>query len=99
MSRQRERIAFPRSELTVGGRRLVTVGRREIAVLNVDGALYALYNRCPHTRAPLIAGLIGGTNLPSEVGTIRRGMGGRVLQCPWHHFEFDLVTGRCISAP
>jgi nitrite reductase (NADH) small subunit len=94
---QRDRFAFPASELPPGKRKLVMANRREIAVFNVDGALYALFNRCAHHQAPLIAGEIGGTNVPSPVGQLQRGLEGRVLQCPWHHYEFDLATGRCLS--
>jgi 3-phenylpropionate/trans-cinnamate dioxygenase ferredoxin subunit len=95
-SRRKHRLAFPASELPPGARRVVQVGRREIAVWNVDGKLYALKNRCPHQQAPLIAGAIGGTRLESPVGEYRYGLGGRVLRCPWHAYEFDLATGACL---
>jgi nitrite reductase (NADH) small subunit len=91
------RVTFPKDELPPGGRRLITARRREIAVFNSNGHLYAVYNRCPHHRAPLIAGAIGGANLPSPVGRLQRGLQGRVLFCPWHHFEFDLENGRCLG--
>jgi nitrite reductase/ring-hydroxylating ferredoxin subunit len=98
-TRTRRRIAFPAGELPPGTRRVVTAGRREIVVLNVDSRLYAIYNRCPHQRAPLDAGPLGGTNVPSPVGEFRFGMDGQILRCPWHHYEFDLTTGRCLADP
>ncbi|HEY4098757.1 MAG TPA: Rieske (2Fe-2S) protein [Baekduia sp.] len=98
-TKTRRRVAFPASELPPGTRKVVTMGKREIAVLNVDSKLYAIYNRCPHQRAPLDAGPLGGTNVESPVGEFRFGMEGQVLRCPWHHYEFDLNTGRCLADP
>jgi nitrite reductase/ring-hydroxylating ferredoxin subunit len=91
-----KRLSFPAEELPAGGCKVVVSGRREIAVFNVDGKLYALKNRCPHQQAPLAAGAVGATRLASEVGTYRDGLEGRILRCPWHSYEFDLDTGRCL---
>jgi 3-phenylpropionate/trans-cinnamate dioxygenase ferredoxin subunit len=98
-TRTRRRVAFAAAELPPGSRKVVTVGKREIVVLNVEDRLFAIYNRCPHQRAPLDAGPLGGTNLPSPVGEYRFGKQGQILRCPWHHYEFDLETGRCVADP
>jgi 3-phenylpropionate/trans-cinnamate dioxygenase ferredoxin subunit len=95
----RERIAFPRSELEPGGHRIVTVGRREIAVFDVGGTLYALFNRCPHQQAPLSRGRLTGAPAAGPVGELRYEPGVFVLRCPWHHYEYDLETGRCLADP
>jgi nitrite reductase/ring-hydroxylating ferredoxin subunit len=97
--KERKRIAFDASELPVGARKVVTVGRREILVLNVDATLYAIFNRCPHQQATFEDGPLGGTNLPSPVGEWRFGLGDQVLACPWHRYQFDLNTGRCLADP
>jgi nitrite reductase (NADH) small subunit len=95
---EKRRISFPREELAPGDRKLVMAGKREIAVFNVEGTLYALYNRCPHHRASLIEGpAIGGTCVLSPVGEFEYGMENRILRCPWHKWEFDLTTGECIA--
>jgi 3-phenylpropionate/trans-cinnamate dioxygenase ferredoxin subunit len=91
---------FPKEELPPGARKLVHAGRREVAVFNVDGTYYAIFNRCPHHQAPLHLGPIGGTSLPSQQPGVREyGLEGRVLRCPWHHYEYDLATGRCLADP
>jgi 3-phenylpropionate/trans-cinnamate dioxygenase ferredoxin subunit len=78
---------------------VVIHGRREIVVIDSNGSLYAVKNNCPHQQAPLLDGVLGGTRLPSEVGQYVYGLAGKVLRCPWHAYEFDLDTGRCLADP
>ena len=93
------RVAFPRSELPDGARRVVTVGRREIVVVNAAGALRALANRCPHRQAPLDRGLVCAAPARAALGEPGFEPGRQVLRCPWHRYEFDLETGRCLVEP
>jgi nitrite reductase (NADH) small subunit len=86
-------------ELPPGGRRVVTAGGRAIAVLNVDGRLYAIRDACPHQGAALSTGTLGGTFVPSGPHEYVYGLEGRVLRCPWHGFEFDLETGCSLFDP
>ena len=51
---------------------------RMVAVANVDGALHAIDGLCPHQGGPLGTGELCGT----------------VLTCPWHGWQFDVITGR-----
>lgn len=50
----------------------------DIAVFNVDGALYAIAGECPHQGAPLGMGQLSGS----------------VVTCPGHGLRYDVVTGR-----
>lgn len=95
----RTRVSFPRSEVPDGSRKVVTVGKREIVVVNVSGTLRAMYNRCPHRQAPLDRGLLGRAPVRSPVGELQYGTEIQVLRCPWHRWEFDLETGSCIADP
>src|SRR5262249_55279376 len=61
----------------------VRVGEREIALFNVDGAIYALDAQCPHRGGPL------------GEGTMKDGH----ITCPLHGWEFDLKTGACLDNP
>lgn len=87
------------AELPPGERRIVDVGGRQIGVLNVDGQLYAVRNRCPHQGAELCRGTVGGTMLPSLPYEYRYGLEGKVLRCPWHGWEFDLESGEKLFDP
>jgi nitrite reductase/ring-hydroxylating ferredoxin subunit len=53
----------------------------ELALYNIDGQFYAIENFCPHKGAPLADGRLCG----------------QVVECDWHGWRFDLVTGRCLS--
>ena len=80
-------------EIPPGGHKVVTVARREIGVYFVDGE----YLRCD-TGARIRAGrcATGGcfvsvdSRLPGEYVYGPR----RLLQCPWHGWEFDIRTGQ-----
>ena len=92
-------MAVAKSELPAGARKIVTVGRREVVVLNVDGEFHALFNRCPHRQAPLSAGEVRNGRKATEVGQIEYDPETRVLLCPWHRYEYDLTSGRCAADP
>ncbi len=84
------------SEVPPGGRKIVEVEGRSVGIFNVHGTFYALRNRCPHQGAPLCRGSVKGTTLPSAPGEYLWGREGEILRCPWHGWEFDLLTGHCL---
>jgi nitrite reductase/ring-hydroxylating ferredoxin subunit len=86
-------------ELPPGGRKIVAIGKTEIGLFNVAGEIRAYRNVCPHAGAPVCAGRISGTSMPSKVYEYVYGMEGRILRCPWHGWEFDLKTGEHIVDP
>ncbi|GAB2756539.1 thiamine pyrophosphate-binding protein [Nocardioides salsibiostraticola] len=55
----------------------VTVGRRTLAVTNVEGTFGAMDNKCPHQGGPL------------GEGSIEKGW----LRCPWHGYDFSPCNG------
>ncbi len=55
---------------------------REIALYNVNGEFYATENFCPHKGAPLTEGTLFG----------------HVIECQWHGWQFDVRSGRCLTA-
>lgn len=83
-------------EIPAGRSMIVTVEGRSIGVYNVDGAYYALHNRCPHEGAPLCKGPVCGTTLPSNVYEYEFGRRGELVRCPWHGWEFEIKTGKSV---
>ncbi|WJH34916.1 Rieske (2Fe-2S) protein [Paenibacillus sp. CC-CFT747] len=93
----RIKVAEP-DALPDGGKLIVKVKEMEVGLFRVDGVYYAWRNVCPHAAAPVCAGPIRGTKLPSAVYAYEYGMENQVLRCPWHGWEFDLVSGRHLAA-
>src|ERR1700730_9349917 len=87
------------SDIPPGGNKVVDVGGRDIVVFHVNGAFFALLNRCPHEGAPLgkAAGVAGLTS--PEPGDYQRSRVGELLRCAWHGWEFDMRTGQCWFDP
>jgi 3-phenylpropionate/trans-cinnamate dioxygenase ferredoxin subunit len=75
----------------------VEVEGRSIGVFNVQGSFVAVLNVCPHELAPVCLGAVRGTALASMPGEYRWGREGEILACPWHGWEFDLLTGRALA--
>jgi len=69
-------------ELPEGRVKTVTASVHSMALTHVDGAYYAMDNRCPHQGGPLGEGSI-------EAGK----QGECFLRCPWHGWDFDPKTG------
>ena len=81
-----------------GARTMVDVGGRRIGLYRVDGRFHALADRCPHRGAPLCAGMIG-TPFELDGGDVSLGLPRSIVRCPWHKWEFDIASGRCLVDP
>lgn len=66
------------AELPAGARQVVDIGEQKVLLLNHEGKLYAVSNRCPHMGLPMKKGKI------TDDGA---------LVCPFHRSAFDLCTG------
>src|SRR5262249_14297420 len=66
-----------RAELVPGGKKLVEVDGRAIAVFHCDGAYYAIDDVCTHDGGPLAEGELMGCE----------------IRCPRHGARFDVRTG------
>ncbi|HEY2238552.1 MAG TPA: Rieske (2Fe-2S) protein [Streptosporangiaceae bacterium] len=91
----------PVSEIPPGARKIVNPrGNLSIGIFNINGSFYALKNTCPHMGGPLCAGLQTGTTRATttpdgrfETEWIRDN---EIIACPWHHWEFDILTGKTV---
>ena len=66
-----------------GGRTLLRVEQRCMALFNVGGNYHAIDDSCPHQGSSLASGKLDGHS----------------LQCPAHGLRFDLRTGCMVNAP
>ena len=92
-------VVAPLADIPPGGRKLVEAAGRPIVIFNVGGKLYAVSNRCPHAGGSLVHGKQVGLLDSAEPGNYRYSREGEIIRCPWHSWEFDLVTGKSRCDP
>lgn len=97
MPERRRHAVAAVSDLPPGARRIVNVDGRSVGLFNVHGQFIAVLNVCPHELAPVCLGRWSGTTAPSPPGQFNWGREGEILRCPWHGWEFDLLTGECLT--
>jgi nitrite reductase/ring-hydroxylating ferredoxin subunit len=78
-----------------GTLRLLEIGGHVVGLAQVAGRLHALANRCPHRGAPICSGRIT-TAVEVRDGEPVLGAHAAILRCPWHKWEFDIASGRCV---
>ncbi len=98
MSRPETRIRL--ADLPAPGRiRMVEVGGHRVGVVRVGDQVHALADRCPHRGAPLCSGGRTVHGIEAGDGGPVRGTERAVLRCPWHKWDFDIASGRCVVHP
>ena len=60
-----------------GHTKFIRVGETPVVLANWEGQVYAAYGICPHQSNPLEGAKVWN----------------HLLECPWHHFQFDVRTG------
>ncbi|HZU19002.1 MAG TPA: Rieske (2Fe-2S) protein [Candidatus Dormibacteraeota bacterium] len=94
----------PLAEIPEGGGVLAVAGEVEVGVFRVGGELRAYENRCRHQGGPVCTGEIVG-RYEAVLNPDRTVAGERFaddqvrIVCPWHGWEYDLVTGACVADP
>jgi nitrite reductase/ring-hydroxylating ferredoxin subunit len=86
-------------EIPPGGRKLVTIRGRQIAVFNLGGEFFGLFNRCPHQGGPMCEGILTGLIESTQPGEYRYSRKDEIIRCPWHGWEFDIRTGQSFCEP
>ena len=70
-------------DLDEGEAMQVIIGRKEIAIYNLDGKFYATDDICTHAYASLADGYVEG----------------ELIECPLHGGCFDIKTGKAMTPP
>ena len=71
------------TELLPGGKKLLDIDGRAVALFNVAGKLYAIDDVCTHDGGPLAEGELEGCE----------------IACPRHGARFDVRTGAALCMP
>ena len=64
-------------EIPQGQGKVFEVNGNQVAVWNLNGNFCAFQNVCPHRGGPVGEGEVEGN----------------IITCPWHGWQFDVVTG------
>ncbi len=86
-------------DIPPGERKIVEIDGRSVGVFNVDGEYFAVLNRCPHQGGSLCRGRQTGLVTSSRPGEYETSRSGEIIRCPWHGWEFEIATGRCLADP
>ena len=71
------------AELSPGGKKLLDIDGRAVALFNVDGTFYAIDDVCTHDGGPLAEGQLRGCE----------------IECPRHGARFDVRSGAALCMP
>jgi nitrite reductase/ring-hydroxylating ferredoxin subunit len=71
------------AEIQPGKMKAIKIEDKEILLANVEGKYYAVSNRCDHEGVDLSTGTLEGN----------------ILTCPKHKAQYDVTTGKAITAP
>jgi 3-phenylpropionate/trans-cinnamate dioxygenase ferredoxin subunit len=71
------------SELPPGGKKLLDMDGRAVALFNAGGTFYAIDDVCTHDGGPLAEGELEGCE----------------IECPRHGARFDVRTGAALCMP
>lgn len=70
-------VAGKKSDYPVGAMRVIDLEGTEVLVVNIDGNIYAINNKCPHMGGKLSKGTLSG----------------QIVTCLLHGSQFDITTG------
>lgn len=70
-------------ELPAGTVREFQIEGKAVALANVAGKIYAINNTCLHRGGPLGQGTLEG----------------KVVTCPWHGWQYDVLNGKALENP
>lgn len=82
--------------------RVFDIGGREIGLARKGNEVRAYENRCLHQGGPVCDGRIIG-KVEAVLAADKTTRGERFsdteihIVCPWHGYEYDLLTGRCAA--
>jgi len=76
-------LAVKAAELPAGGKKVVVIDDRLVALFHVGGKYYAIDDVCTHDGGPLAEGTLDGFE----------------IICPRHGARFDIRDGRVLSMP
>ena len=87
------------ADIPEGGRIVIDIPGATIGLFRAAGSLYAYENTCPHQGGPVCQGLLipaveERLNKDGTAAGFRFDPSDPRVVCPWHGYEFSILTGR-----
>lgn len=82
-----------------GDVRMLELDGHRIGLYRVGDEFHAIADRCPHRAAPLCSSGRVVRGIALEQGVAVRGDAPALVRCPWHRWDFEIATGRCLVHP
>ena len=76
---------------------VVKAGGRDLVLMRWQNDVYALRNICPHMSTALVKGKVTSYVGGNAVGEITFDRENPIIACPWHHYEYALKDGQCVT--
>lgn len=91
------------ADIADGDQRIFKVGALEFGVFREGDKVIGWENRCPHSGGPVCQGRIY-RKVDEIIDSDHKSQGmcftdKRQIVCPWHGYEFDVITGRHPADP
>ena len=74
-----------------------TINGKSFGATYINNEYKVILNVCPHEGAEICKGVINSLIHSSEVGSFDLDSDKKVVVCPWHRWEFDLLTGKSLT--
>jgi nitrite reductase/ring-hydroxylating ferredoxin subunit len=92
-------VAAKASDIPDGDHIVVDINGKSVGIFNIAGSFYGLLNLCPHRGGPMCEGLVVSYLEADKPGELRYDPTRKLLECPWHGWEFDIKTGQSYFDP
>jgi nitrite reductase/ring-hydroxylating ferredoxin subunit len=84
-------------DLEEGRPRVVRAQSREVVLTRWRDRVFAVRNICPHQSQSFERALIRDRLSGTQPGEIDTTDDPPILACPWHGWQFDVGSGRCVT--
>lgn len=89
-----EQVVCGAEELAPGAMVTAKLGPVPVCVGRTgSGALFGVVDKCLHQGGQLSRGALQGTTDGKDVGQYEWVRQGEILKCPWHGYEYDVLSG------
>ncbi len=84
------------SDLTTEHFTIITADNISVGIILTENGVKAFLNVCPHAGAPICQGEVTNLVISNQPYHSQDNSEVKIIKCPWHKYEYDLITGNGI---